>query len=84
MNVHVMHCALMKLSSYLEQNGLSDATFAVAIGVSRSMVTRLRHRQTRPSADTALKIQKATSGGVMLSDLVPVKECDHPRDGAAA
>lgn len=82
MNVHVMHNQGMKLDIYLDQNGISDAAFATAIGVSRSMVTKLRHRTTRPSAETAISIERATMGAVMLADLMAVDA--HPAQSVAA
>ena len=86
MNVHVIHYRAMNLSSYLEQRALSDASFASEIGVSRSMVTKLRNGQAKPSAETALKIQSVTKGEVMLSDLLDNYGGDrsHDHDGADA
>lgn len=72
-NVHDMHNEGMKLEVYLDQNGITDDAFAQAIGVSRSMVTKLRHQTTKPSADTALRIERVTLGAVMLVDLLPAE-----------
>ena len=82
MNVHVIHYRVMNLATYLGQNGISDVAFASSIRVSRSMVTKLRHGLAKPSADTALRIENATSGAVKLADLIPREAT--PRDGDAA
>ena len=77
---------LMNLHAYLEQHNMNDGDFASRIGISRSMVTKLRNLQTKPSADTALKIQDVTNGEVMLSDLMQDCESGSKKvssDGAA-
>jgi DNA-binding transcriptional regulator YdaS (Cro superfamily) len=70
MNVHIIHTHPMKLSLYLDEKRIGDAAFASEIGVSRSMVTKLRRGLARPSAETAMAIQSVTDGAVMLSDLM--------------
>lgn len=64
-----MHYIGMLLADYLKTTKTTDAAFAAMIGVGRPMVTRLRHRKVKPSFDTALKIEQATHGRVLLSDL---------------
>lgn len=62
----------MLLDAYLSKTAKTDAAFADAIGVGRSMVTKLRHRKARPSFETALKIERETGGAVRVEDLEPV------------
>ena len=68
----------MLLDAYLIKTGTTDAAFAAYVGVSRSMVTKLRHRKAKPSFDTALKIERVTSGAVSLKDLAPAETAGSP------
>ena len=61
----------MKLSDYLDATKLSDAEFAVRIGVSRSTVSRLRRGETTnqlPSKTTIAAIARETKGAVTAND----------------
>lgn len=58
----------MKLSTYLETNGLSDADFAALIGVDRSSVTRMRAGNQTPSLRTMQTIAEKTGGAVTAND----------------
>lgn len=72
MPVHLMHDWRMLLETYLAKTGKTDAEFAVEVGLSRPMVTRLRRRQSGPSFESALRIVAATSGEVTADDLRPL------------
>jgi transcriptional regulator with XRE-family HTH domain len=63
----------MKLSDYLEANGITDAEFAALIRKDRSSVTRLRSGDTKPSWDTAQKIAEVTNGVVTPNDFISVE-----------
>lgn len=72
MNVHGMHIWKMTtLAEYLSEKEITDEAFAALVGVSRSMVTKLRNRTAKPSADTALRIMAITGPSVGLADLMP-------------
>jgi transcriptional regulator with XRE-family HTH domain len=68
-----MHVTRMKLSDYLEANGITDAEFAALIRKDRSSVTRLRSGDTKPSWDTAQKIAEVTNGVVTPNDFISVE-----------
>ena len=58
----------MKLASYLDINGLTDAEFARKIGVGRHTVGRYRIGKRFPHPDLLLKIHKVTQGQVTAND----------------
>lgn len=59
----------MTLAQYLKEHAISDADFAVKIGVNRSTVSRLRRDTGQlPSRDTIAAIAKATDGAVTAND----------------
>ena len=62
----------MTLAEYLSEAGIKDEAFACLVGVSRSMVTKLRHRSAKPSIDTALRIIDLSGKRIGLNDLMPV------------
>lgn len=61
----------MTLAEWLSEKKMTDEAFADRIGISRTMVTKLRNRTTTPSAHTAMMILEATAGRVPLPDLMP-------------
>lgn len=61
----------MTLAQYLNEHAISDADFAVKIGVNRSTVSRLRrgdHTGQLPSRATIEAIAKETNGAVTAND----------------
>lgn len=58
----------MKLSAYLEAQGLTDEAFASMVGVNRTTISRLRRTGQRPAFDTLNAIAAATGGKVTADD----------------
>jgi transcriptional regulator with XRE-family HTH domain len=58
----------MKLASYLDINGMTDAEFARRIGVGRHTVGRYRLGERFPHPDVLSKIHKETKGAVTAND----------------
>ena len=58
----------MTLADYMTAKGITDADFAVLIGVNRSTVSRLRRLNQRPSFETLAAITSATRGKVTAND----------------
>jgi len=78
----------MKLSTYLEQEGLSAAAFAARLGVPASTVTRIMRGERTPRLETARKIEAATGGAVTGSDFLGTVapeegEAEPPSEAAA-
>lgn len=59
------------LTTYMKREGITDASLAAAIGKDRSLVTRLRHGQVRPSIDVAGAIERETGGEVSMQSWLP-------------
>ena len=59
----------MKLKDYLEQNNISQNTFARMCGLSFSAINKLINRNTDLFLSTALKVEKATNGEITVYDL---------------
>jgi DNA-binding XRE family transcriptional regulator len=60
----------MDIGAYIKAEGLTDAQFALLIGVDRSVVTKIRGGKIAPSLKTAGRIIKATKGAVTLDSLL--------------
>lgn len=78
----------MKLETYLSERSISDATFAQAIGVDRSSISRMRRGQI-PSKDVMVKIADATGGKVTANDFFGIAtkvtpSARTPKQGAVA
>ena len=58
----------MRLSDYLRATEISDAEFALKIGVNRSTVSRLRRTNQKPTEETLAAIVRATGGTVTAND----------------
>ncbi len=58
----------MTLENYMKKNGMTPATMAEAIGVSRPAMHRYLHGRT-PETPVVLAIYKATGGAVTPNDL---------------
>lgn len=52
------------LSQYLTAEGVSQVTFAAAVGRTQATISRLASGEARPSLKLALAIEHATSGRV--------------------
>ena len=52
---------------YLQANGLTAASFAKRLGRHPSAIVRYRNGETRPSLETALRIEELTDGTVPAS-----------------
>lgn len=55
---------MTQLQSYLTHNGLTQADFAAAVGVTQATISRLAGGSIRPSLELAAIIEKATQGKV--------------------
>ena len=58
----------MKLASWLDINGLSDAEFARQVGVERQTIGRYKFGERFLKPDLLTKIYKATEGNVSAND----------------
>lgn len=63
----------MKLTDYLARQkkndpAFSQVTFAAALGISQSQVSRLASGESRPSFKIVEKIERVTGGAVSFSD----------------
>ena len=72
----------MTLTDYLAEHDLSDADFALRIGVNRSTISRLRRTNQRPSFETMNAIAAATDGVVTANDFW--LDADRPAQADAA
>jgi len=64
----------MKLSSYLNANGISDAEFARRIGVGRHTVGRYRLGERFPHQAILAKIHRVTKGQVTANDFANLSQ----------
>lgn len=58
----------MKLAEFISTSGMTDAKFAAAVGLSRSYLTAIKLNKKSPSAEVAMRIERATNGRVRLED----------------
>jgi transcriptional regulator with XRE-family HTH domain len=66
----------MKLSEYLDREGLSQAAFAERSGLSTGTVSMLARGKTWLSRVAAHRIEKASGGEVTASDFVHVEAAE--------
>lgn len=64
----------MKLSEYLESNGIKRGEFAARIGVSGGRVTQLCEEGGWPSREVAEKITAETGGAVTADDFLILED----------
>lgn len=67
----------MNLSDYFHQNAVEQQVFAKKVGISKSLLSRIKNGTRKPRIDVAKKIEKATGGKVTaaaLIGLVPEKK----------
>ena len=62
----------MTLSEFMADRGLKDDDLAEPLGVSRSMVTKLRQRVAKPSFDVMSRIVSFSDGVVGVPDMEPI------------
>jgi DNA-binding XRE family transcriptional regulator len=62
----------MDLATWQDKYGVSDETLALAVGVTRPYISRLRTGQVNPSLVTALKVWEYTRRKVDLTSLQPL------------
>lgn len=60
---------VVALSAWLEQTETSGAVLGARVGCHRSVISRIRRGEARPSFDLARRIVMATDGAVRLADL---------------
>lgn len=60
----------MKLSQWLDEQGIHRIRFAMLAGISQPYVTELCQGSKWPSRDVAVKIMKATAGAVTPNDFL--------------
>ena len=69
----------MKLSSYMQENGLSDAKLAVQLGIcSASAVAKWRQGNRVPRTPMIIRLRQITEGKVTADDFVPITPHDDP------
>lgn len=61
----------MKLTDYLEQNGITKKFFSNKIGVNPTHLSRWLSGKTTPRVDYIIEIEKATNGAVSAKDWIP-------------
>lgn len=64
----------MKLADWLTTNGVSDAAFAVRIGVTRQTVGRYKTGERRPEWDVLQRILDETESAVTPNDFLDESE----------
>lgn len=60
----------MKLDTYLEAKGETDAEFALRVSLSQSQVSRIKRGLSWPSRDAMERIVDATDGSVTANDFL--------------
>ncbi|MBO9457310.1 helix-turn-helix transcriptional regulator [Paracoccus sp. R12_1] len=55
-----------KLRAYLSDEGVTQKTFAEAVGLSRSHLNEIISGRKRPSLDVAFAIARATNGAISV------------------
>lgn len=62
----------MTLAEWMAERGLKDDDLTEPLGVSRSMVTKLRLRIAKPSYDVMRKLDKFAGGKVTVPEMEPI------------
>jgi DNA-binding XRE family transcriptional regulator len=60
---------VMRLSKYLERQGMDYSEFALTIGVDKTTIFRILQGSSHPKLSTARKIVAACGGSVTYNDL---------------
>lgn len=58
----------MHLKDWMSENGKSDSDVALLVGRDRSIVSRLRRDELRPTAELMEKVAEITGGAVLPND----------------
>ncbi|MFG1376130.1 helix-turn-helix domain-containing protein [Xanthobacter autotrophicus] len=61
----------MDIATWLSQNDVSEAEFAVRIGVTRQSIWRYRSGERVPRPGVIARIREATGGQVTANDFFP-------------
>lgn len=61
---------MTKLSRYIQNHGITQASFASKTGLNQSTISRLCEGTISATVETALKVERATNGEVRFSDLI--------------
>lgn len=61
---------IMKLETYLTEQGIKPTAFAAEIGVAPSTITRLLRGERSPRLELMVAIKKATGGAVTIDDFM--------------
>lgn len=64
---------IMKLETYLSENGIKPTAFATEIGVAPSTITRLLRGERSPRLELMQAIKRATGGAVTADDFMSEK-----------
>ena len=80
MHVHLMHLRVMKLEEWMHENKVSDADLAGRVGRDRTIISKLRKGQIKPSLEVLVAVTRITEGQVTVNDFMP----EQPPDEAAA
>lgn len=73
-----------KLRAYLCSAGVTQRSFADAVGLSRSHLNEIISGRKRPSLDLAFAIARATSGAVTVDAWEPSTDDDAHRNGSTS
>lgn len=76
MHVHLMHPPVMKLEEWMQNNSVSDADLAGRVGRDRTIISKLRKGQIKPSIKVLLAITRLTDGQVTIEDFMPEQSPD--------
>lgn len=76
-------CRHMKLAAYLEKNGLTQAAFAEAIGVSVFAVGKYVRAERVPRPQILARIRAQTDGEVTANDFFSDLAAANPTERAA-
>lgn len=60
----------MTLSDYFHQNAVEQQVFAKKVGISKSLLSRIKNGTRHPNVTVAKKIEKATAGKVKATALL--------------
>jgi transcriptional regulator with XRE-family HTH domain len=60
----------MNLSDYFHQNAVEQQVFAEKVGISKSLLSRIKNGTRKPRVEIAKKIEKATGGKVKAAVLL--------------
>lgn len=60
----------MTLSDYFHQNSVEQQTFAKKVGISKSLLSRIKNGTRHPNVVVAQKIEKATGGKIKAAVLL--------------